>query len=127
MFSVEMAGSAELEEDARELFKSLAKGGKVVPIEVFKKSLGEMMGSELPPSERENIDNILSTVACIIDADESGTITEDEFAASANLFVTIANGSSPFDNPDIFFDLLGACSWLRHSHELGREQAYRGT
>ena len=76
-------------------------------------ALGEMMGSELPSSARENINDILATVACIIDADESGTITEDEFAASANLFVTIANGASPFDNPDIFFDLLGEMAATR--------------
>lgn len=99
-------GDPALDEDARDLFKSIAKGGKVVPMEAFKTALGEMMGTELTPSAKENLNDILSTIATIIDADESGTITEDEFAASANLFVTIANGSSPFDNPDIFFDLL---------------------
>ena len=72
------------------------------------KALGELLGKELPADAREHLATTLSTIASIMDADGDGSITESEFLTSGRLFLVMANGDSPFDNPDLFFEILDA-------------------
>ena len=75
---------------------------------LFQKSLGELLGKELPADAKEHLATILNTISQIMDADGDGAITESEFITSGRLFLVIANGDSPFHNPDLFFDILDA-------------------
>jgi Ca2+-binding EF-hand superfamily protein len=67
-----------------------------------------LLGKELPADAKEHLATILNTISQIMDADGDGAITESEFITSGRLFLVIANGDSPFHNPDLFFDILDA-------------------
>ena len=89
-------------------FRSVRPPPSTRSLSIFKKSLGDLLGKELPAETRGHLVQILDTISTIIDSDSSGDITEVEFITSGRLFLLLANGDSPFDNPDIFFDILDA-------------------
>lgn len=56
----------------------------------------------------EALGTIVEQVATIMDADGSGTISENEFVNAASLIANFVGGDSLFDNPDILMNVLDA-------------------
>lgn len=73
-------------EDARELFADIAGVGKdTITVAQFQKALTELLSPPQEAEKRAVFQQTLNTIVSIIDTDDSGTITQQEFVKSAKV------------------------------------------